>query len=204
MLCCLRPFLHAESGAPKEVNDCIPLASSLLLAGRVGLKWARRGQPTHCHWQCAAGRLEEEGPALTASAWRLLRWAADYGGLMRAQRSQAGHVFSGMAELFELYLLHAFHTFSDVPLSELAHGSHMRQVGAMLCLLAMRLWACMVPPATKAKCRMYGMWLLFKRPPPPSPPPPPGRKPLCSAQPRAFELELHDATKLAGLAGPIW
>ena len=75
-----------------------------------------------------AGRLLEEGPALTASAWRLLRWAADYGGLMRAQRSQAGHVFSGMAELFELYLLHAFHTFADVPLAELAQGGQPRQV----------------------------------------------------------------------------
>lgn len=78
----------------------------------------------------AAGRLEEEGPALTLSARRLLQWVADYGGLMRAQRSRAGHVFSGMAELFELYLLHAFHTFADVPLDELAQGKHLRLVGS--------------------------------------------------------------------------
>lgn len=51
---------------------------------------------------------------------------------MRAQRSRAGHVFSGMAELFELYLLHAFHTFADVPLDELAQGKHLRLVRSLL------------------------------------------------------------------------
>lgn len=55
---------------------------------------------------------------------------------MRAQRSQAGHVFSGTAELFELYLLHVFHTFADVPLAELAQGIHLRLVGQTACLRA--------------------------------------------------------------------
>lgn len=58
---------------------------------------------------------------------------------MRGQRSQAGHVFSGMAELFELYLLHAFHTFADVPLAELAQGGQPRQVCAPFFALPLAL-----------------------------------------------------------------
>ncbi|KAK9809306.1 hypothetical protein WJX73_003160 [Symbiochloris irregularis] len=103
-----------EDDAPELYGDAIDEDSQ-----RVTTAADRTGRTS------TSGRLDD-GPALTLSARRLLQWVADYGGLMRAQRSRAGHVFSGMAELFELYLLHAFHTFADVPLDELAQGKHLR------------------------------------------------------------------------------
>jgi len=55
---------------------------------------------------------------VTSASWRLARWLAEYAQLMRVLRSDAGRVWSGAAELFELYLLHTYATFADVGLME--------------------------------------------------------------------------------------
>ena len=68
---------------------------------------------------CAGGG-EQQQLAFTASAWRMLRWACDYAALLRPMRAQAARVLAGVAELFELYLVHTFHTFAEVGHSLLA------------------------------------------------------------------------------------
>ena len=75
--------------------------------------------------QCA-GRGDEV--TVTNASWRLLQWMSDYADLMRMLRADSGKVYSGCCELFELYFLHVYHTFSDVPLAELASGRQTRQV----------------------------------------------------------------------------
>jgi len=65
-----------------------------------------------------AGRGDDAGPVVTSASWRLARWLAEYAQLMRVLRSDAGRVWSGAAELFELYLLHTYATFADVGLME--------------------------------------------------------------------------------------
>ena len=38
-----------------------------------------------------------------------------------------------MAELFELYFLHTFHTFGDISIAELTSPQQQRQVGKLAC-----------------------------------------------------------------------
>jgi len=75
-------------------------------------------------------RREDDGaPVLTNTSWRLARWLAEYAQLMRILRADAGRVWSGAAELFELYFLHTYATFADVGLMDvLGRGGEGRRV----------------------------------------------------------------------------
>jgi hypothetical protein len=66
-----------------------------------------------------AGRGQDEIPTMTNASWRLIKWAREYAGLMRVLRSDCGTVYSGLCELFEMYFLHAYYVFSDVPIPEM-------------------------------------------------------------------------------------
>ena len=65
---------------------------------------------------------------MTTSSLRLAKWLTEYAHLMRVIRSDAGRIWSGMAELFELYFLHTFHTFGDIPITALMSPQQQRQV----------------------------------------------------------------------------
>lgn len=75
---------------------------------------------------CHAGA--EAVPPMTTSSLRLAKWLTEYAHLMRVIRSDAGRIWSGMAELFELYFLHTFHTFGDIPITALMSPQQQRQV----------------------------------------------------------------------------
>ena len=66
-------------------------------------------------------------PTMTNSSWRMLRLTCEYADLMRGLRAEAGKVFSGLCEMFEMYLLHVFHNFSDVSLAELVNPHQQQQ-----------------------------------------------------------------------------
>ena len=66
-------------------------------------------------------------PTMTNSSWRMLRLTCEYADLMRGLRAEAGKVFSGLCEMFEMYLLHVFHNFSDVSLAELVSPHQQQQ-----------------------------------------------------------------------------
>ena len=65
---------------------------------------------------------------MTNASWKLTNWLCEYAQLMRALRTEAGCVFGGLCQLFELYLLHIFHTFSDTSLAELSSPNRQQQV----------------------------------------------------------------------------
>ena len=67
-------------------------------------------------------------PPMTTSSLRLGKWLTEYAHLMRVIRSDAGRIWSGMAELFELYFLHTFHTFGDITIAALMSTQQQRQV----------------------------------------------------------------------------
>ena len=67
-------------------------------------------------------------PPMTTSSLRLAKWLTEYAHLMRVIRSDAGRIWSGMAELFELYFLHIFHTFGDITITALMSTQQQRQV----------------------------------------------------------------------------
>ena len=56
----------------------------------------------------------------------MLRWACGYAQLLRPMRAQASGVLAGVAELFDMYLVHTFHVFAGVSLADLASGSASR------------------------------------------------------------------------------
>ena len=73
-------------------------------------------------------------PTMTNSSWRMLRLTCEYADLMRGLRAEAGKVFSGLCEMFEMYLLHVFHNFSDISLAELVSPhQQQQQVGICSC-----------------------------------------------------------------------
>lgn len=78
---------------------------------------------------------------MTTSSLRLAKWLAEYAALMRLIGSEAGRVWSGMAELFELYFLHTFHTFGDITILELTSPQVQRQVSTLPSSEG-RLWYC--------------------------------------------------------------
>eukprot|EP00891_Asterochloris_glomerata_P005698 jgi/Astpho2/5698/fgenesh1_pg.00079_%23_105_t len=69
-----------------------------------------------------------EGTALSAStdstvtnsSIKLLKWLRDYGELLRMLQP-AAYVYRGICEMFEMYLLETFNTFSDVSIADLVH-----------------------------------------------------------------------------------
>ena len=76
----------------------------------------------------AASATLGDMPPMTNASWRLTNWMSEYAQLMRALRTESGRVFGGLCQLFELYLLHIFHTFSDVSLAELSSPNRQQQV----------------------------------------------------------------------------
>lgn len=73
-------------------------------------------------------------PTMTNSSWRMLRLTCEYADLMHGLRAEAGKVFSGLCEMFEMYLLHVFHNFSDISLAELVSPhQQQQQVGICSC-----------------------------------------------------------------------
>ncbi|KAK9843494.1 hypothetical protein WJX81_005881 [Elliptochloris bilobata] len=69
-------------------------------------------------WAGGPRRDDDTTPVVTNASWRLARWLAEYAQLMRILRSDAGRVWSGAAELFELYFLHTYAMFADVGLMD--------------------------------------------------------------------------------------
>ena len=69
------------------------------------------------------------GEAVTNSSWRMARWMGSYCSLMRTLPAAAPSIFAGLAELYELYLLHVFIAFSDVSIGELLVQHHQQQQG---------------------------------------------------------------------------
>ena len=69
---------------------------------------------------------------MTNASWRMLQWMRDYADLMRLLRTDSGKIYSSCCELFELYFLHVFHTFSDVTLVEIMCGQQSRQASPLL------------------------------------------------------------------------
>ena len=80
-------------------------------------------------------------PTMTNSSWRMLRLTCEYADLMRGLRAEAGKVFSGLCEMFEMYLLHVFHNFSDISLAELVSPhQQQQQVG----IVKVQIWCSFV------------------------------------------------------------
>ena len=76
---------------------------------------------------------------MTNASWRLLNWLSEYAELMLMLRSEASKVFCAMAQIFELYLLHVFYTFSSLSLADVILPQQQQQVSCM----SESLWACM-------------------------------------------------------------
>ena len=112
--------LRSLQTAPAPMHHCGQHASSL----RHG--WGRVSGITISLAGARSGRSGAAGPAFTASAWRMLRWACDYAQLLRPMRAQAAGVLGGVAELFDMYLVHTFHVFAGVSLADLASGNASR------------------------------------------------------------------------------
>lgn len=78
-----------------------------------------------------SGRLDpEELPTMTNASWRLINWLSEYAELMLMLRSEAGKVYCAMAQMFELYLLHVFYTFSSLNLADVILPQQQQQGGA--------------------------------------------------------------------------
>ncbi|BDA40427.1 Syndetin [Coccomyxa sp. Obi] len=95
----------------------------------------------------------EAVPPMTTSSLRLAKWLAEYAALMRLIGSEAGRVWSGMAELFELYFLHTFHTFGDITILELTSPQVQRQGGADI--VPVRLKNAVLRILGRSKYRQY-------------------------------------------------
>ena len=65
---------------------------------------------------------------MTNASWRLLNWLTEYAELMLMLRSEASKVFCAMAQMFELYLLHVFYTFSSLNLADVILPQQQQQV----------------------------------------------------------------------------
>ena len=76
---------------------------------------------------------------MTNASWRLINWLSEYAELMLMLRSEASKVFCAMAQMFELYLLHVFYTFSSLNLADVILPQQQQQVSCM----AESLSACM-------------------------------------------------------------
>ena len=74
---------------------------------------------------------------MTTSSLRLAKWLTEYAHLMRVIRSDAGRIWSGMAELFELCFLHTFHTFGDITIAALMSTQQQRQASDPHCLVTL-------------------------------------------------------------------
>jgi len=80
----------------------------------------------------STGRLDpEELPTMTNASWRLVNWLSEYAELMLMLRSEAGKVYCAMAQMFELYLLHVFYTFSSLNLADVILPQQQQQVGCV-------------------------------------------------------------------------
>ncbi len=66
---------------------------------------------------------------MTNASWRLVNWLSEYAELMLMLRSEASKVFCAMAQMFELYLLHVFYTFSSLNLADVILPQQQQQVG---------------------------------------------------------------------------
>ena len=76
-----------------------------------------------------AGRLDtEELPTMTNASWRLVNWLSEYAELMLMLRSEASKVYCAMAQMYELYLLHVFYTFSSLNLADVIMPQQQQQV----------------------------------------------------------------------------
>ncbi len=93
---------------------------------------------SHCGQDCvclSTGRLDpEELPTMTNASWRLINWLSEYAELMLMLRSEAGKVYCAMAQMFELYLLHVFYTFSSLNLADVILPQQQQQVGCVALL----------------------------------------------------------------------
>lgn len=65
---------------------------------------------------------------MTNASWRLINWMSEYAELMLMLRSEAGKVYCAMAQMFELYLLHVFYTFSSLNLADVILPQQQQQV----------------------------------------------------------------------------
>lgn len=65
---------------------------------------------------------------MTNASWKMMQWLSEYAGLMRLLPSDASRIYSGCCQLFELYFLHVFYCYSEVPLVELFRKDGYQQV----------------------------------------------------------------------------
>lgn len=119
-------LLPCRSGSSRCCVNIGVVAANARTLKRAGPKKALH---TSFKTEWHAGRGENGGDVtMTNSSWRMLQWMSDYADLMRMLRTDSGKIYSCCCELFELYFLHVFHTFSDVPLAEIAGALPARQV----------------------------------------------------------------------------
>ena len=70
---------------------------------------------------------------MTNASWRLVNWLSEYAELMLMLRSEAGKVYCAMAQMYELYLLHVFYTFSSLNLADVIVPQQQQQVSSCTC-----------------------------------------------------------------------
>ena len=57
-----------------------------------------------------------------------MQWMCEYAGLMRLLPTDASRIYSCCCELFELYFLHTFCCFGEVPLADILKEGNVPQV----------------------------------------------------------------------------
>lgn len=72
----------------------------------------------------------DELPTMTNASWRLVNWLSEYAELMLMLRSEAGKVYCAMAQMYELYLVHVFYTFSSLNLADVIVPQQQQQVSS--------------------------------------------------------------------------
>lgn len=68
---------------------------------------------------------------MTNASWRLVNWLSEYAELMLMLKSEASKVYCAMAQMYELYLLHVFYTFSSLNLADVIMPQQQQQASRL-------------------------------------------------------------------------
>lgn len=77
---------------------------------------------------------------MTNASWRLVNWLSEYAELMLMLKSEAGKVYCAMAQMYELYLLHVFYTFSSLNLADVIMPQQQQQASIHQALRLTLFW----------------------------------------------------------------
>lgn len=123
-----RTVAQRSSDAPELFGDYIDedTQQSRLAGGALAVLLSRADGSTGGYSSESGG----PGAMVTNSSWRMARWMCNYASLMRTLPAASGAIFAGLAELYDLYLLHVFIAFGDVSVGELLMVAHAQQQGA--------------------------------------------------------------------------